>query len=593
MAINTTCPACRKVYLVPTDQEGKRVQCIACREPFVVNGESDQEDHDLPVLREATRKSNRDARDDRREPPRKQARDDRAIDTTCPACRKSYRVPIDQEGRRVQCQECRESFVVKDRSERDAPRKSARDDRDRDPDRDRDRDRPDDRYEDEREDEAEAPSGGGGYVLIFLALGFLLVLMLGGGGVAVWLLMRSTPEPPVAVKDPPPAQIPDDPWKDLNKKPDPPKDDTPRDVASALDAVRHTRMDRKRQGVEFLLAAPVEPDRRDQVERALEPYEDDFQLGDLVSRTLKHWAPENEVPRQIRRLSSNRFGVADSAMEALSKSNEDRALVALASQLEVFGRSDTAARHLKATGPRCEKHVLPYLNHTNRHARPAARGVLESIGTSKETLIGQCLADVGEGKDGQKGDAALEMLAAMTPSKDVELNARVAKAFEEAAAAGGSRGRVGMDGLEKWATKQNVPALIELARQPALTDRVTKLLMKFTDDERLIPLFVSGLATTTYREASVKALQGFGEKAEDHLLPLLEPTHNNADARGLAVLLVAEFGTAKSLPGLNRFYATIPSKLPQKKQVQAVIDRVKEREKAKKDKDAPKTKDKG
>src|SRR5262249_11911850 len=136
----------------------------------------------------------------------------------------------------------------------------------------------------------------------------------------------------------------------------------------------------------------------------------------------------------------------------------------------------------------------------------------------------------------------------------------------------GETGSKALDALDKWATKDSIPTLLVLAESApeaktgkrrhhadrTRPERAIKILLKFSDDERTIPGQVLALADVNKRAAAVKALHGFGEKAEPAIAPLL--FDKNADLRGLAVLLLAEIGTEKSVPALKQLAGALDAK---------------------------------
>jgi HEAT repeat protein len=120
----------------------------------------------------------------------------------------------------------------------------------------------------------------------------------------------------------------------------------------------------------------------------------------------------------------------------------------------------------------------------------------------------------------------------------------------------------GMKALKKWASKDNVPALIEVLRDDEFTPwagEMRKLAMQTLGelkDERGAPAVTARLLNVFEREEAARALIAMGPVAEKTVMTGL--TNNDAAVRKLVCTVLAEIGTKTSSGRLRRMARSDP-----------------------------------
>jgi HEAT repeat protein len=142
----------------------------------------------------------------------------------------------------------------------------------------------------------------------------------------------------------------------------------------------HRRADAARR-----LAEMVPDNRRADVARALEPLLNDpeFFTRDAVNKALGVWGSKENVPALL--LALNHEHTRGSAIEALGRLKDERAVEPLAQLLENFFARHPASEALRAMGPMAEKAVIKRLHHHDGGVRGEAIAILKVIGT-RESL---------------------------------------------------------------------------------------------------------------------------------------------------------------------------------------------------------------
>jgi HEAT repeat protein len=103
--------------------------------------------------------------------------------------------------------------------------------------------------------------------------------------------------------------------------------------------------------------------------------------------------------------------------------------------------------------------------------------------------------------------------------------------------------------LPVWATKENLPALIDLlADSFSDKSKIINRLAEFKDERAIKPL-ADALKNPSTRKTAADALKGFGPKAEDDVIPLLQDRRFAIKQSACDVLKV--IGTKKSIAPLQ------------------------------------------
>jgi hypothetical protein len=129
------------------------------------------------------------------------------------------------------------------------------------------------------------------------------------------------------------------------------------------------------------LAGMLPDNRRAEVTAALEPLlnDPDFFVRDNVNKAIGTWGTKENVPALIRAL--NHEQTRGSAIQALGKLKDERAIEPLTQMLENFFASHDASEALIAMGPVAEPAVIKLLRHPKNDVRGAAIEILKKIGT--------------------------------------------------------------------------------------------------------------------------------------------------------------------------------------------------------------------
>jgi HEAT repeat protein len=572
MIIDASCANCKRAYRLPDTQVGKRVRCKGCGDAFVVVAEEE-----VPILEEASDADVRRAARKQREEQAVEVLDDVEV--------------FDEEERVAAAPKRRARRDQED--EDDRPRRSRRDDDDEE-----ERPRRSRREEDEDEEEEEEPAkkgGGGVLVVLGIVAGCLLLLCGGGGGLAYYVSRKAADNLQANVNNLKPDDF--DKWKNgppdqdkgkVNPPPNqdggkvnppinqdggkvnpPPNNDNlpPRDVSAALAMLKDGGPDKKRVALQFLITAPVESSRSNEVEKAVEPLESDLLLGDDAGKVLDRWAPSGKIDRLAKLLESKNSTVYLRAMDRLSNMKEERAAEVLANQFKEPGREADAAKYLPRMGKLCEKYVLVHYN-SGSTAQAPARRVLDAIGTTNEARVRQCVADfeataqpsddkIQEVNRNLKRQAIADTLQKLKVTKEIDLNEQVSKQLEPALS---DKNPFLVDSafkaMETWMVKDSVPAVIDLAKKDAFKKpKAIKLLIKFPEHESVPPFMVSLLPDASQRDAAGKALIGMGTRGEKAILDAAKAVaaERDVNARRAAYQILGAVGTRASLGPLREF----------------------------------------
>jgi HEAT repeat protein len=281
------------------------------------------------------------------------------------------------------------------------------------------------------------------------------------------------------------------------------------------------------------------------VARALDPLLNDDKTRESGVLALERWADKDNVPSLIKMLDNMNGIIWNSAMRTLGRLQDERAAAPLAKQLTTFGRNHQAANALRALGRVAEKEVLKYLHHKDFFARTAVPGLLRGYGTTDAAILDQTVTDLESAEDQTRQLAADDL--ARRPL-DAGKQGQVARAL------GGllvdkipAVRQAGMSALGKWATKDNVPALVTALQDAGLRAQAITLLGKLKDERAALPLAV--LLPTPDRPRVGRALREIGPMAQSAVITVLKATPDVA-ARKEAWHILGAVGTRASLPVL-------------------------------------------
>ncbi len=291
--------------------------------------------------------------------------------------------------------------------------------------------------------------------------------------------------------------------------------------------------EKSRQALEGLAAAQVQDSERARVTAALEPLLIDSDLHggldpDLVLRTYLAWAGKDNVPALIRlmqtpappRWNPNKTGLV---MEALGKTQDQRAAEALAALLPDPVLHDQAVNALEVMGKKAQTAVVAYLFDDNPDTRLRASRLLADIGAKPGTVADAALsrlrsnqADVRRGAvvwfvDNAPGAAARKDDAAQAlanllddPSPEVRNQA--------------------LQALRAWATKDCLPQLLAYAQReqknPSGGTALIDVLAQFPDETAAEAVALL-LTNAQMRDKAAQALLQFGPAATKAVVPYI------------------------------------------------------------------------
>ncbi len=290
---------------------------------------------------------------------------------------------------------------------------------------------------------------------------------------------------------------------------------------------------KSRQALAELAAAEVQDSQRARVTAALEPllFDGDLHGGlnpDLVLRTYLAWAGKDNVPALIRLMQTpapphwnlNKTGLV---MEALGKTQDQRAAEALAAKLPDPVLHDQAVNALEVMGPKAQTAVVAYLFDDNPDTRLRASRLLADFGAKPGTVADEAVsrlrssqADVRRGAvvwfvdnapaEGARTDDIAKALANLLDDPSPEVRNQALQA------------------LKTWLTKDCLPQLLAYARReqknpsggPALID----VLAQFPDENaaEAVALLLPNAQT---RDKAVQALLQLGPAATKAVLPYI------------------------------------------------------------------------
>jgi predicted Zn finger-like uncharacterized protein len=314
--------------------------------------------------------------------------------------------------------------------------------------------------------------------------------------------------------------------------------------------------DYRKSVAEWLCQTPVNEGRRREVADALNPLltdsRPDVRLAGL--KALGVWGTPNEVPLIIRAVDDDSNEVRQSAIQTLVRLKDPRGVDAIAGRLTNFFDREQATRALQEMGPAAEKAVVKYYHHKDNDVRERARRLIQDYNTKPEVILEQTMLDLKSSEKDLRINCA-EWLASQTPVEgnrkavdstletlltDMDYNVRIA----------------GLKALGKWATKDNVPALIEVVKDREFTPwagDARKLAMQTLGelkDERGAPVLALHLLNVFEREDAARALIAMGPASEKHVVSGL--TNQDVIVRKLVCSILAEIGTKTSLTPLKK-----------------------------------------
>ncbi|HEV2946427.1 MAG TPA: HEAT repeat domain-containing protein [Gemmataceae bacterium] len=306
----------------------------------------------------------------------------------------------------------------------------------------------------------------------------------------------------------------------------------------------------------WLCQTPVNEPRRKEIVEALKPLLTDgtpeVRLNGL--KALAIWGPPENVPAIIRAVDDDSNEVRQSAMQTLARLKDPRGAEAVAGRLTNFFDRDLATRALQDIGPAAEKAVVKLYHHRDQDVRERARRLLQDYNTAQSVIMEQTASSLKSPEKELRINCA-NWLAQQQP---LESNRKAVSTSLETLLKDSDHdvSIAGLKALKKWASKDNVPALLEVLKDDEFTPwagEMRKLAMQTLGelkDERGVPAVTARLLNFFEREDAARALIAMGPVAEKAVLTGL--TNNDAAVRKLVCTILAEIGTKASSTQLKR-----------------------------------------
>jgi predicted Zn finger-like uncharacterized protein len=331
-------------------------------------------------------------------------------------------------------------------------------------------------------------------------------------------------------------------------------------LAQSVQDLKGADFDYRKSAASWLCQTPVNEERRPQVAEALNPLLTDARPDVRVAalKALAVWGTPKEVPGIVRAVDDDAGEVRQLAIQTLVQLKDPRGADAIAGRLSNFFDRDQAAKALQEMGPAAEKAVVKYYHHKDSEARERARRLLQEYNTKPTVILEQTVLDLKSPEREMRINCA-NWLGSQPP---VETSRKaVGTALEGLLNDLDKDVRLAaLKGLSKWATKDNVPALITVLKDDDLGAKdLRKLAMETLGelkDERGAPVVAIRLLNFFDREDAARALIAMGPVAEKHVLPGL--ANQDVPLRKLVCSILAEVGTKTSLTPLKRVARTDP-----------------------------------
>lgn len=310
-----------------------------------------------------------------------------------------------------------------------------------------------------REDDEEgegAPRRGGLLLPILLSAGGLLLLV--GVGLGVYFATRpATPPAPAA------EQNKGDGDKDKGK-PGPSPDLQERNrraVDDALAGLNGPDEKARQEARKTLALIPMLPDRAKEVGKAVKPL---FASGPTRGDALKiarKWPLPDYLDDVLAVLGGSDGALKADAVDALGAYDEERAIAALAAQLDDIHLSGRATTALKAKGRKAQLPVLAYINH-GPFVEPKVKEILTPLGPIPDApLRAQCVKDLSGRRQAVQLEAT-RRLTKLKPDPNLPEEQKAgSKALEPLLTLWKEKDRLAArEAMEHWATAESVPAIL-------------------------------------------------------------------------------------------------------------------------------------
>ena len=314
---------------------------------------------------------------------------------------------------------------------------------------------------------------------------------------------------------------------------------------------------RRRLAAGWLEKAKPDETRRSEVASALDPLLNDGDDGvqNAALRAAVGWAAKVNVPTLVKIVQDKQDRNRKLAMQVLGKLKDAGGAAAVAARLPILSDRPEASRALREMGPVATTAVTKYLDHADADVREEAKKILTSYNSKDNLRLTKALDDI-KSPDAELRRACVAWFAQ-------------AQVFEPRRA----EGALALQGLLKdkdpeirqaairalvnWATKDNVPALIELlTNKDKDTRRLAMETLGKLKDERAVAPVAARLLSDTDRKHASASLVAMGSICQEVVARALTNAHRGV--RLEACMILQKVGTkeiVKALEDAARIYS--------------------------------------
>jgi predicted Zn finger-like uncharacterized protein len=160
------------------------------------------------------------------------------------------------------------------------------------------------------------------------------------------------------------------------------------DLIQSIANLKSSDNGRHQQGLDFLVRTTPDKEHQAELAKLAEPFLEDPDDGtkDRAARALVTWGTPDQSPALIKALDSRSGGVRQSAMKALGRLKEEKAILPITLRLTDFGDRATASQALQDIGSKAEATVATGLDNNDKGVRLEVCKILGVIGSTKDTI---------------------------------------------------------------------------------------------------------------------------------------------------------------------------------------------------------------
>lgn len=325
-------------------------------------------------------------------------------------------------------------------------------------------------------------------------------------------------------------------------------------VGQSLEDLGSANTTQQREAAEYLAANNVDAKVQSAVASALVPLISNHHVRQSAMKALSRWATGDTVPDLIDAVAAadakNDRSTQVTILKLLIELKDDRALDPIAQLMASRTNHDTARDGFRAFGAKSVPYILPFVSDPDFNSRRIARELLVELKVDTDVVAEQCQLDL-QSDDRQRVLQTLQWLA-QDEVQGGRHQAQLAESLENKLSDQEFRPHA-LRALRNWATRANVPALIDLLDDNSQRGVAAEILVKLKDPRAVEPL-MREFATNFFRRGEATThLIGMGPVAEPYVLSYL--SHPDWQVQKAAIGILNRIGTKRSLPALQTIVA--------------------------------------